>query len=345
MMENQWATFLRDAGANIDNGIVTDFGNPDEEIQSAVNDSVMIDLSHFAIIRVTGDDATEFLHGQFTSDVNAISKQGFQFSAWCNPKGQIVTNFLLLKMDKDFLLLLPENIKTQFMQRLQMYILRADVTLQDESESLIRIGLSCSELTQAVKEMIEVIQTAEQMQTHKSVHLFQIQTDKPRYIIIGTAEEIQPVWDTFNGNIKPAGIHSWSLLDILAGRPWVSETTSAMFLPQMLNLDILGGLSYQKGCYPGQEIITRLSQRGQLKRKMFLARTQNGVGIKPGQNLYSKDDDQVVGTVVNIAPDPGGGHTMLAVVDIDNAESGHVIFEQREDSPLTFLTLPYHLDE
>jgi folate-binding protein YgfZ len=345
MMQSQWCTFLRDKGANIDNGVVTDFGNPDKEIQSAVNNNTIVDLSHLAIIKVTGDDATEFLHGQFTSDLKTISKQEFQFSAWCNPKGRIVANFLLLKMENGFLLLLPEDIKLQFMQRLQMYILRADVTLHDESESLIRIGLSCTDLTPATKAIIEAFHTEDQMQTDKSAHLYQIHADKQRYIIIGTAEVIQPLWNTLTEDIKPSGINSWALLDILAGHPWVTATTSAMFLPQMLNLDALGGLIYQKGCYPGQEIITRLYQRGQLKRKMFLVRSQDGPDIKPGQNLYHKDDNQAVGSVVNVSPDSDGGCTMLAVVDIDKANSDCVIPEPGKNSPLTFLALDYHLDE
>lgn len=345
MMQNKWCSFLRDAGANIHNGITMDFGNPGEEIQSAVNDNVIVDLSHFAIIKVTGNDATDFLHGQFTSDVNTIDKQCFQFSAWCNPKGQVLTNFLLLKVNEGFLLLLPEDIKTQLMQRLQMYILRADITLEDASKSLVRIGISFPKPSQEVKAIFEAIQAAEQMQMYKSAHLFQIQADKPRYIMIGMVEAVQPVWKAFEEYSKPAGVHTWALLDILAGLPWVTESTSAMFLPQMLNLDVLGGLSYKKGCYPGQEIITRLYQRGQVKRRVFLASTQNGPDIKTGHLLFKQDEEQPAGTIVNIAPDANGGYTMLAVVETEKAESGKIILKHQENMPLMFHPLPYSLDD
>ena len=341
MMHSRWSSFLRKAGAHIKDGMAADFGNPGEETRSAVGKHILVDLSQFAIIRITGKDAADFLHGQFTSNIHALTATDLQSSSWCNPRGQVLANFLLLKPDAGFLLLLPQDMKTYFMQGLQRYILRADVTLQDESESLVRVGISGPDLSQAMNTMPGSNQDpARPIQHDKGITLLPLPADKARSILLGGIEAMQAAWHELADGFRPAGAHCWALLDILAGLPWITQATAAMFLPQMLNLDSLGGLSYQKGCYPGQEIITRLQQRGQLKRKLCLARTQNGEAIQPGRHLFSRGDQRAVGTVINIAPDPAGGHAMLAVVETAKTESAEIIPEQQDNSPLTFQPLP-----
>ncbi len=320
-----WNDFLLANGARIEGGKVTDFGNPGDESNEALNGNIMADLSQLAIVEFSGTDAEDFLHNQFTSDLKQLPVNTLQFSAWCNPQGRVLFNFFILKLKNNFFLLLPDELAAQFTKRLQMFVLRADVVISDNSNELSRIGLSGVDIEKWLPDLIKTVPSTpgEICQTGELICV-RLPDKKQRFIIMGKYDVIEKLWGKLTAHITPVGTQQWELLDILAGFPWINTECTEKFLPQSLNLDELGGLSHQKGCYPGQEIIARVYHRGQVKRRLFIASVEPTTRPDIGDDLYFQGEDQSIGKILNVQPHPEVGYMMLIVVEIDKAHSEHI---------------------
>ena len=145
--------------------------------------------------------------------------------------------------------------------------------------------------------------------------------------------------------LRPVGAPCWEWLDIRSGLPWITAPTQEQLVPQMANLELVGGVSFQKGCYPGQEIVARTHYRGKLKRRMYLASVASGRAPAPGDNLFSDDlPGQASGLVVNAQRSPEGGYDVLAVTQIDSRASSSVRLKTPDGPVLRFLELPYAVE-
>lgn len=329
-MNPDWKKFLSTQAAPVDEGTVT------QEFIS--------DLSHLSIIEITGQDATEFLNGQFTSNIKQLAKHHLQFSAWCNPKGQVKTTFLIYRHESGFNVLLPNQLKEIFLKQLQMYIMRADVQLTDNSEELVRIGLTTEHAT-ILDALLE--KTPEQqgdITLENDLHCLQTfssdnNATTSRYLLIGSPGRIKGLWESLAEQLTTVGTSSWQLLDIKAGYPWLSTTTAEKFLPQMLNLDLINGLDYQKGCYPGQEIIARLNYRGQLKRSLYLSTCSLDARPEIADQLYANDRENSIGIVIN-AQVFEDKYYLLAVIEKESLEN-HLSLREPDGPNISLLKLPY----
>ena len=334
-MYSTWQEFLLAQGALLEVGKLLNFpGDEIPENKIKDSDNIITDLSHLAIIEISGNDAEDFLHGQFTTNIKQLSKHHLQFSAWCNPKGQVKATFFIYLHGTEFYILLPDELKESIIKQLQMYILRADVKLTDKSDKLIRVGLQTHDAT-LLADLIESVPeqqgnvTHGQVTTNRGLHALLTvapnnEEDASRYILIGSADRQITLWQELVKHFTPIGTPAWELLDIKAMYPWITTQTTQRFLPQMINLDLMDGLDYQKGCYPGQEIIARLHFRGLLKRSLYLAtctlESCSEIGPEIGDPLYGDDNEQSVGTVVNTQQSEDK-YYLLAVIENDSVES------------------------
>ena len=298
-MAGEWRQFLCEQGARFDGGRVADFGDPVLERAQVFHGNIIADLSHYGLIEVTGKDAEIFLAAQFTSDVRQISESASQLSAWCTPQGRVLAVFRIFRRAGAYYLLLPGELLEMILRRLRMYILRSDVRLADVSSTLVRIGLSGPALPGSLT------------------------------IVISDPGAAKKLWLERQENAIPTGAGPWALLEILAGIPSVHSKTAEAFLPQMLNLEALGGLCFSKGCYPGQEIIARLQYRGQLKRRMYLGLANTAYIPEPGDEVVSGDSEETqrVGTVVAAERHPQDGAALLAVLEIGAAQGKLCLYE------------------
>lgn len=341
-MQTQWNSFLLDNGAQIKNNEITDFGQPKLESRATLTGNIISNLSQLATIEVSGQDAEEFLHGQFTSDIKSLNKDNFQFSAWCNAKGQVISNFYILRYQSGFLLLIPVDQCEKFTSRLKMYIMRSDVIVSNKSNDLIRIGVSANDHNDLINNIVKDIPENERSlvctETYTCLHIVD---NKSRFILIGEIDAITKIWQQLTTNMTPAGTHQWQLLDILAGLPWLSESCIEKFLPQYLNLDVLNGVSFEKGCYPGQEVIARLRFRGEIKRRLFLASIQQDITPLVGDDLCLSDNDRSVGKIINVQPHPELGFVFLTVAEIESVKKGNIILQNSDSNVLTFHSFPY----
>lgn len=345
-MNLEWKAFLQRNGAEFDGqDSVISFGNPERELSVALTGTVFADLSRNGLLAVRGKDAESFLQGQFTNDVVHLSEGRSQLNGYCSPKGRLLANFRIWRDSDGFLLSLPRTMLESLTKRLQMFVMRSAVTLEDASGRWVRIGVSgpdaAAELGAAIAHLPGDV---DELTRSGEFTVLRLPGVQPRYEVHGPLEAMQRLWDALNVRGAPIGGDAWNLLDILAGIPTILPETEDAFVPQMINYQLIGGVSFKKGCYPGQEVVARMQYLGKLKRQMYLARITADTAPRPGDDVYTADDPgQSAGKIVNASPHPDGGCLALAVIQIASREAGAVHLGSLDGPLLAFLDLPYPL--
>jgi tRNA-modifying protein YgfZ len=301
------------------------------------------DLSDNALLRVTGDDATAFLHAQFTNDVQALPVGGAQWNGWCTAKGRLIATFLLLRRSDGYLLMLPAEIAAPIAKRLAMFVLRSKVKIQDATELYARIGVAGANAASILERHWP--KRPEPMRSVEKDGAVCVALDAERFVALVPPAAAPAMWDLFAKDAAKAGSDAWELASIRAGVPTIVAATQEAFVPQMANFDLVGGVSFRKGCYPGQEIVARTQYRGGLKRRMALAHFPGDERPAPGQSVYSGTfGDQAAGTIVNAAPAPGGGFDALVVAQIESLAQGDLRLKAPDGPRLEILSFPATAD-
>lgn len=342
-MKNEWQNFLSQQGGSIDEHGQIKFSNsPREEIAQLASNGQLATLDYLGVIHVAGDDAQSFLQAQFSNDISAIDSTSSQISAYCNPKGRMLAQFLIISTETEYYLLLPRAILEKTLMRLRMFVLRSQVTLTDLSNDTVCLGL--------IGDQIDDIGTPLPTVDYKTTHTGQMFITKipsvpSRYLLLAPLNEARTFWQATAKSCQAVSAHSWHSLDIQAGLPNIQAETVEEFVPQMLNLELIGGVNFKKGCYPGQEIVARMHYLGKPKRRMFRLHTENEAVPQPGEDLYLHGgDDQSAGKVVMAQPASEKGTDLLAVIRLNHAGSNELRLGSANGAPLSFEQLPYPLD-
>ena len=347
-MKTDWKTFLSDAGAEFEADKVAHFGNPVREQEVTLSGLVFADLSHLGVIAVYGADAESFLQSQFSNDISQLTETGTQLDAYCTPKGRILGLMRLFRQGETWYLRLPEDTLEAVIQRLRMYVMRADVTLEDVSDNFLRIGISGEAAVDELQTvMSDVPPEADQLRHSGDITLLRVPGELPRFeAYISSLETASKLWDSLNVHGAPVGESAWRLLEIRDGLPNIFAATSELFVPQMTNLQLLNGVSFKKGCYPGQEIVARMQYLGTLKRRMYLGHVDTDQQPSPADSLFTgTDSEQAVGRIVDAQPHPDGGQLVLAVMQIKVAEAGDMHLGSAEGPLMVLEPLPYAFEE
>ena len=301
---------------------VSDFGAPRDELLAARDHTIIADLSHNALVGVSGDEATDFLHAQFTNDVEALLEGAAQWNGWCSAKGRLLATFLLMKRADGYLILLPAEIAAAFTKRLGMFVLRSKVKIRDAGAERVRIGFAGKSAGVIVARHFG--HTPDPLRSVDREGATVVALDADRFVVLAAPETAPATWEALAGNATPAGAAAWEWTAIHAGIPIIQPATQEAFVPQMANFELVGGVSFKKGCYPGQEIVARTQYRGILKKRMALAHV-DAPAPAAGTNVYSAAfGEQSAGEVVNAAPAPDGGADMLVVAQVESLRSGDV---------------------
>ena len=343
-MNSEWQEFLHQQSAEIHHGVVHHFGQPTAELDSAHDGTVLSDLSQFCLLKISGDDAPDFLQNLLSSDVRQVATQQFaQVSSLNSPKGRMLASFLMWCSGADFFLQLPCSLCGAIQKRLSMYILRAKVTITDVSEQHIVMGVSGQNAQPLLHQNFAAL-PLDNFAVKQHDHGCVIKLDPHRFLITTQLQFAPDLWQKLRAGATPAGSNCWDWLNIRAGIPIILPVTQEQFVPQMANLDLIGGVSFKKGCYPGQEIVARMQYLGKLKRRMYLAHADNNMAPQPGDELFSADmEQQASGMIVNASPAPGGGYDLLAVIQISSRESQSIHLKSVQGAKLDFLSMPYAL--
>ncbi len=338
-----WKNFIESQGAVLENGRVQHFGHPAEERHAAAQGHVLADLSDYSLIRARGDDTLNFLNGQLSNDIRQLDATRSQLAAWCNPKGRMMVIFRLFRRDKDYLLQLPAALHENTLKRLRMFVLRSKVTLENVDAELSCFGLSGPEAENRLRESAGFAPRGDNAcETLDGMTILSLPGPQPRYEIVAPTTTAMKLWDKLKSGASPVGPAVWAWLDIMAGIPSVHPETSEEFVPQMANLEAVGGVNFKKGCYPGQEIVARMQYLGKLKQRMYRAHFAGERAPRPGEAVYAPDfPGQSAGTVVESQPSPDGGHDLLAVIQIGSADTGELHLENEGGPQLSLQSLPY----
>ena len=279
-------------------------------------------LDFLTVLRVFGDDAHAFLQGQLTADVDEVGASRSRLAAWCSPRGRVLAVFRLLTDPAARYRLVCERWVAQtLLARLRMFILRSDVRIDEAGNELEVAGVAG---TRALPDPLAAWGEAagvDDAVTHEEMTIARVPGRGRRFLLTGTPARIDSIASARrDGRVRQASVGEWRLADICAGLPRITASSSDAFLPQMLNLDRLRAVSFEKGCYVGQEIVARAQHLGRVKRRACVARTQAAAEGDPIVESAG-NDARKVGDVVAVEPHPDGDSAALVVLNIDAAQS------------------------
>ena len=299
-------------------------------------------LSHFGFIQFSGADAQAFLQGQLSCDVSALLPGQAVYGSYNTPKGRMLASFLLWRDDRGYAMQLPRSLCEPVRKRLSMYILRSKVQARDASDEHVLLGVAGARAESELELLFGAVPGVLSMTTRPDAHLLRL--DSSRFLLAIGPGQIRAIETALLGTMSTIPEATWDWTNIRAGIPFILPATQEQFVPQMSNLDLINGVSFSKGCYPGQEIVARMHYLGKLKQRMYLANIAGDDIPQPGDKLYSADTgEQATGMVVNSAPSPDGGHAVLAVMHISSFLSGDVRLKSSAGARLSFGELPYKI--
>jgi len=283
-------------------------------------------LSDWSLLRFSGADAPAFLHGQLTCDVLTLKSGTSTYGGYCTPKGRLLATFLLWADADGFMMMLPAALAESIRKRLSMYVLRSKVKIEDVTTQQACIGITGGTAADDIAALGGTVpERTHNVTFNGTVSIAQLPVK--RYLAVVPQALAQ----------MPVDNGTWASADVAAGIPFISTETQDEFVPQMVNLDLIGGLSYTKGCYPGQEIVARTHYLGKLKQRMFRARVS--ATANAGDKLFSTSlGDQASGMIITAAP-AGSGSDVLAVLRIDDNEA--VRLNSPDGAAIEITNLPY----
>lgn len=341
MDQQQWQEFLSGEGAIWE-------GNQAHFPLSSVNGEAelhLIDLSPLGAVAINGADSQKFLQGQLTCDLVALPDEHATLGAHCNPKGRMISAFYALKLAHDeFLLALPRDLADTAREALAKYAVFFKTELKDASDDHRWIGLTGRDATGAATHLLSLPALTAgaaipfDHNGHRSVAHALSDT---QVALLVPAQQAADLWQQLTRNIERGGYNLWQQRLIEAGIPQLHRQTSEVFIPQMLNLHLLGGVSFKKGCYTGQEIVARMQFRGAAKKRMYRLRTTSGDIPAPGQDIYG-EGERSIGNLVQACRDKNSME-LLAVLAMAKVAAG----EQprlADGRLLELLELPYDAD-
>ena len=297
------------------------------------------------VLHVRGDDALAFLHAQLSSDVRALDPGEGQPWTYNSPKGRVLANGVLWRSPpgaaSGTTLVLAADLADAIRRRLAMFVLRAKVTIEDATPTTALIGLAGEDAEDAARTAFGVTPEVLRVTPIRDAAIAFMLPDR-RVLIVGPAAEAPVLKAALARHASQVNCDEWRWYDIVAGVPLVRAATSDHFVPQMLNLDLLGGINFRKGCYPGQEIIARTHYLGRLKERLF-AFQADALEIAPGTRVYSAafGAEQPCGTVVDAAPDRARGSVLLAVAQLAAVAADDLALGTPDGPRLVRRPLPY----
>lgn len=266
---------------------------------------------HLTVFSAKGADARSFLQSQLTQDVTKVTSEQAAIAGFCTAQGRLWATMLLAgdEQPSDMLGIVRLDLIESFLKRLKMFILRSKVAVEHQpSTKVVGIELHGDDVAAFAEIWGKPLANAPwASSTAAPGLLIQVPSAQPntlRYLAVIPQEQLKPLEQLLgHGLVIRSNINTWQVLDIQSGMPWVEAATQDLFIAQTLNLDLIGGVSFTKGCYPGQEVVARAHYRGTVKRRMHLARVDGHHSpITAATDVYTiGEPDSPIGRVINVA--------------------------------------------
>lgn len=346
-MNQQWASFLsraQDAAADVQRRA------PDVSaaLNQAMSGAFLCDLSDYALGSFAGVDAEAFLHGQLSNDVKALTERRCQLGAYNTPKGRMLATMLLWRIEGGFLAQMPGSIAESVIKRLSMFVLRSKLKVANVSDHYVRFGVGGPQAASVLQNCGLEVPTGDYSLARPAGHAGPGQVfclPQGRYeLVYSDVEAAIADWTRISSAAMVTSMAPWRWLAVRSGTAEIERETQDKYVPQMLNLELVGGVSFTKGCYPGQEIVARAQYRGEIKRRMFLAHVDDETSPLLAEEICAASSPpQVVGSVAAHAAAPGGGYDLLACLHVDLAHNADLRLGAPEGPRLQLMDLPYKL--
>ena len=299
--------------------------------------TLAVPLSHWGVIRATGTEASQFLHGQLTQDVLSLGPAEARLAGYCSSKGRLLASFVVWKpRDGEVLLACHASVLPATLKRLSMFVMRAKCQLKDASADVALIGVSGE-------------------RAHRSTEglpVWGLRADvDSTWIRLPDVAGIARAWQVSRTEalhtLQPLALAAWRQLEVDSGIVTIEAATMDQFVPQMLNFELIGAVNFLKGCYPGQVVDDRAAYRGTIKRRTFLFVAD--APIAAGQEVFhSVDPTQPAGLVASAAPalsEEGKPVTSHALIEVKLAalEGGSLHLGAPDGALLASGTMPYEV--
>lgn len=290
--------------------------------------TVFYQLTHLTVIEVSGVDASQFLQGQLTCNINELTESKTTIAAFCNAKGRVISTLIVAKTQNGFWLILPESLAETVRKKLQMYVLRAKVKLC-LSTDLKLYGASGTESFAT----ITLPQDSFECSQNQNMVCIKMPCRQPRFLfVVNTANSEVALFRDTND------VTEWRYQDISSGFPWFDASQSEHYIPQMLNIDQLGGISFNKGCYTGQEIVARTHYLGKSKRQLNLA--ECNVSLPPDAEaelaILDAENKTKCGDVVTIQTLSQNTRMLIVLQTVDDSPK-NLILNNQDHTPINLI--------
>lgn len=286
-----------------------------------------------------GADAASFLHGQFSQDVNGQTAQEARLAAYCSAKGRMLASLLNLRPAPEQILMLTDSqVLPGLLKRLSMFVLRSKVKLSDAGASMAVVGLLGEPAAAHLGDAAAVAPWQVQPVMNGWLAGLPAVLGARRWYWVGPKADAQALVAT----LPALDAGAWQWLDVMSGLPRIEAATVDQFVPQMINFELIGGVNFKKGCYPGQEVVARSQYRGTTKRRAFVVHA--AAALQPGQEVFSAADPaQPAGLVINSAS-ANGVHSALVELKL-SALGSDLRAGSADGAALTMGALPYELPQ
>jgi tRNA-modifying protein YgfZ len=341
-MTVNWLEFLESRGARVTPPAGVDFGDPEAELRAARSGDVIAPLSHLATLGFSGPDAADFLQGQLSCDVQRLDSSHGALGCYCTPQGRMLANFLLWRDGDELRMALAADIARSVQKRLQMFVLRAKVKIADLGAELVLLGVVGAAGRRALRDVLSGAPAAP-FDLRSTASASALRLPGERFLVAVRSAHAPELWKRFAETLTPVGPAAWQWLDIAGGMPLVTGPTQDQFVPQMVNLELIGGVDFRKGCYTGQEVIARTQYRGKVKRRMYRAHVA-GAPVSAGDQIVGGEGASAGGTVVNAAASPEGGYDVLAVLQSAAVGASDLRLRAADGPKLELRSLPYSIE-
>ncbi|MDL5595697.1 folate-binding protein YgfZ [Pseudomonas kribbensis] len=297
-------------------------------------------LSHEGVLAVRGADAGKFLQGQLTCNINYLSDDRASLGARCTQKGRMQSSFRIVLEGDGVLLAMAGELLEPQLADLKKYAVFSKSKLTDESASWVRFGLEHGDA--ALSNLgLELPADTDSVVRHEGLIAIRVSPDRAE--LWTPADQADAIKGKLSAQLTEAELNQWLLGQIRAGIGQVMPSTRELFIPQMLNLQAVGGVSFKKGCYTGQEIVARMQYLGKLKRRLYRVQLDASELPEPGTPLFAPSHGSSIGEVV-LAARAEKNIELLAVLQAEAADAGDLHLGTAEGPALHLLDLPYELD-
>ncbi|MDT3273302.1 tRNA-modifying protein YgfZ [Shewanella sp. SP2S2-4] len=312
---------------------------PHWDLDASLPPLMLANLSHMGLIKVVGEQGRSFIHGQVTTDISSLADNQWRWGAHCDPKGKMLASFRTFAIQDTLFMLMPKDAIEVDLPQLQKYAVFSKATLSNASAEWTLLGVAGEQASQFVNKHFGDIQ-----QELTLIEKGAILKDAERFILVLTPDAAAAL--VAQSELSVFDASAWQALEIAAGYPNLAASHASQYVPQMCNLQAVNGISFNKGCYMGQETIARMKYRGGNKRALYILRghTSLQITLASGLEIAMEDSFRRGGQIIEFVQ-RGNQVLLTAVLPNDTPNDTQLRFADDEQSHLTIQALPYSLDE